>query len=41
VAEAVQRALSLDPAARQASVAEFQAELAGDEIAPVRLRAAA
>jgi serine/threonine protein kinase len=41
VAEAVQRALSLDPAARQASVAEFRAELAGDEIAPVRLRAAA
>jgi eukaryotic-like serine/threonine-protein kinase len=40
VTEAVQQGLSLDPAARQASVAEFRAELAGDEIAPV-LRAAA
>jgi eukaryotic-like serine/threonine-protein kinase len=39
--EAVQQALSLDPAARQASVADFVAGLAGDEIAPAPLRAAA
>jgi serine/threonine protein kinase len=41
VTEAVQQALSLDPAARQASVADFVAGLAGDEIAPAPLRAAA
>jgi serine/threonine protein kinase len=41
VTEAVQQGLSLDPAARQASVEEFRASLAADEIAPVQLRAAA
>ena len=41
VTGAIQRAMSLDPAARHPSVSEFRAELAGDEIARVPLRAAA
>jgi serine/threonine-protein kinase len=36
VAEALRQALSGDPARRQASVAEFRAELAGHQIAPAR-----
>jgi serine/threonine-protein kinase len=38
---AIQQAMSVDPAARQASVSEFRAELAAGEMAAVPLRAAA
>jgi eukaryotic-like serine/threonine-protein kinase len=41
VAEALRQALSSDPTERQASVAEFRAGLAGDQIAPARLTAVA
>jgi serine/threonine protein kinase len=41
VGEALRKALSSDPARRQASVAEFRAELAGHQIVPARLRAVA
>ena len=40
LADAVQQALSPDPQARQASVAEFRAQLAGDRLEPLVHRAA-
>jgi serine/threonine-protein kinase len=41
VADAIRQGLSHDPAARQASVAEFGAQVAGHRIAPALLQAAA
>jgi hypothetical protein len=41
VADAIRQGLSHDPAARQASVAEFGAQVAGHRIAPAWLKAAA